>query len=657
MEERITLNHRYEIIDKVGGGGMAEVFHGYDIVLHRDVGIKILRDQFIQDRDFVARFRQEACNAAGLSHPNIVNIYDCGSEHDIHYIVMEYVVGRTLKEVIEENGPLDYMTAVRYATGIASALKQAHDHSIVHCDVKSQNILIDTKGVAKITDFGIARALGQPANGPDKNVMGSVYYLSPEQAAGQAVTPQSDLYSLGVVLFEMLTGKLPYEGSTPVDVARRHLESATPSARRYDPDIPYYLDNVITKALAKNPRLRYANDDDFLADLQDVQERLLQEARSGANPDKWGHHENPQPVSQQTMVISKTEMLDGILKPDPQPAPPPEEPEPPREKPSRFRTKKWAAIFVGAILVLCGIIYAIAGYSSGDILVPDVQGRTIVEAEAILKKSNLDYTLTEEYDPKVTPGVVIKQKPGPHARVKAGRKIQLYVSKGAEPGVVPDLRNKSLADATLLLHAAKLSLGKVTVQYKEGTAQGAVLSQSLKPGSKASPGTKVDVTVNISDGQTVVPSLSGMKVSDARERLTSMGLSVGAVKEKEDDAEKGTVIGTDPDADEVISKGSVVTLIVSKGKKEEAKKPQTAPETSSGPAASAAPKSYSVDFTVPGSGGAKQVKIVASDATSSRVLYSGSMAPGSRFHQQVTLGQDASVQFYVNGTLVEDRSL
>ena len=150
MEERITLNHRYEIIDKVGGGGMAEVFHGYDTVLHRDVGIKILRDQFIQDKDFVARFRQEACNAAGLSHPNIVNIYDFGSEHDINYIVMEYVVGRTLKEVITDSGALDYQTAVKYAIGIASALKQAHDHAIVHCDVKSQNILIDTKGVAKI---------------------------------------------------------------------------------------------------------------------------------------------------------------------------------------------------------------------------------------------------------------------------------------------------------------------------------------------------------------------------------------------------------------------------------------------------------------------------------------------------------------------------
>jgi serine/threonine protein kinase/beta-lactam-binding protein with PASTA domain len=654
MEERITLNHRYEIIDKVGGGGMAEVFHGYDTVLHRDVGIKILRDQFIQDKDFVARFRQEACNAAGLSHPNIVNIYDCGSEHDIHYIVMEYVVGRTLKEVIQENGPLDYQTALKYAIGIASALKQAHDHSIVHCDVKSQNILIDTKGVAKITDFGIARAFGQPSNTADKRVIGSVYYLSPEQAAGQPVTPQSDLYSLGVVLFEMLTGKLPYDGATPVEVARQHLESSTPSARRYDPDIPYYLDAVITKALAKNPRLRYANDDDFLADLRDAQNRLQRSSEKGMETDQWGQAGHKPPVSQQTMIISKQEMMDGILKPEAEPAY--RTPEPPAPAPSKpNRTKKMAALFIGAILLLCGIIYGIVGYSSGDITVPDVQGKTLVEAEALLKEKKLDYTLQEEYDPKVTPGIVMKQKPGPNARVKAGRRITLTVSKGAEPGVVPDLKNKNLADATALLHAAKLSLGTVKVQYKEGVGQGMVISQSIDPLKKVSPGTKVDLVVNMSEGQTVIPSLKGLRLSEAKSRLNSMGLILGVVKQQEDSAEKGTVLSCDPASGEVVSRGSMITLVVSAGKKEESKPAvkNDGDNSSSG----SSPKTYSVNFTVPGSGSAKQVKIVASDATSSRVIYSGSVAPGTRLRQTVTLGQEPSVQFYVNGALVEDRSL
>lgn len=649
MEERITLNHRYEIIDKVGGGGMAEVFHGYDTVLHRDVGIKILRDQFIQDKDFVARFRQEACNAAGLSHPNIVNIYDFGSEHDINYIVMEYVVGRTLKEVITDSGALDYQTAVKYAIGIASALKQAHDHAIVHCDVKSQNILIDTKGVAKITDFGIARAFGQPSESEERGVIGSVYYLSPEQAAGKPVTAQSDLYSLGVVLFEMLTGQLPYDGDTPAEVARQHLTLPTPSARRYDPEIPYDLDAIVTKALAKNPLLRYKTDDDFLSDLRRVETRL-RKAETAAEESLSPHHKG---VSDETIIIRSEEMGDGLLHKTPLRDENPDNGAAAGEKepPKKNKTKKMLGLFIGAIFLLSALIYGLVGYSSGDIAVPDVKGKTLVEAEAILKDNNLDFTLKEEFDAKVPTGTVIKQSPGAGSHVKAGRKIQLTVSKGAEPGVVPDLKGKNLAEATEMLHAAKLAVGKVTVQYKEGAAQGAVLSQDIEAGKKVAAGTKVDLVVNISKGQSVVPDLKGLTLSDARERLSSMGLMVGSVTTKEDSAPKGTVIGAEPEFGKVLSEGSVVTLIVSGGKKEEKKQK----ETSGTP--SQAAKTYTVSFTVPGSGSAKQVKIVASDATSSRVLYSGSAAPGTRLRETVTLGQDASVQFYVNGALVEDRSL
>ena len=649
MEERITLNHRYEIIDKVGGGGMAEVFHGYDTVLHRDVGIKILRDQFIQDKDFVARFRQEACNAAGLSHPNIVNIYDFGSEHDINYIVMEYVVGRTLKEVITDSGALDYQTAVKYAIGIASALKQAHDHAIVHCDVKSQNILIDTKGVAKITDFGIARAFGQPSESEERGVIGSVYYLSPEQAAGKPVTAQSDLYSLGVVLFEMLTGQLPYDGDTPAEVARQHLTSPTPSARRYDPEIPYDLDAIVTKALAKNPLLRYKTDDDFLSDLRRVETRL-RKAETAAEESLSPHHKG---VSDETIIIRSEEMGDGLLHKTPLRDENPDNGAAAGEKepPKKNKTKKMLGLFIGAIFLLSALIYGLVGYSSGDIAVPDVKGKTLVEAEAILKDNNLDFTWKEEFDAKVPTGTVIKQSPGAGSHVKAGRKIQLTVSKGAEPGVVPDLKGKNLAEATEMLHAAKLAVGKVTVQYKEGAAQGAVLSQDIEAGKKVAAGTKVDLVVNISKGQSVVPDLKGLTLSDARERLSSMGLMVGSVTTKEDSAPKGTVIGAEPEFGKVLSEGSVVTLIVSGGKKEEKKQK----ETSGTP--SQAAKTYTVSFTVPGSGSAKQVKIVASDATSSRVLYSGSAAPGTRLRETVTLGQDASVQFYVNGALVEDRSL
>lgn len=322
-----------------------------------------------------------------------------------------------------------------------------------------------------------------------------------------------------------------------------------------------------------------------------------------------------------------------------------------KEPPKKNKTKKMLGLFIGAIFLLSALIYGLVGYSSGDIAVPDVKGKTLVEAEAILKDNNLDFTLKEEFDAKVPTGTVIKQSPGAGSHVKAGRKIQLTVSKGAEPGVVPDLKGKNLAEATEMLHAAKLAVGKVTVQYKEGAAQGAVLSQDIEAGKKVAAGTKVDLVVNISKGQSVVPDLKGLTLSDARERLSSMGLMVGSVTTKEDSAPKGTVIGAEPEFGKVLSEGSVVTLIVSGGKKEEKKQK----ETSGTP--SQAAKTYTVSFTVPGSGSAKQVKIVASDATSSRVLYSGSAAPGTRLRETVTLGQDASVQFYVNGALVEDRSL
>ncbi|MCH4096411.1 MAG: Stk1 family PASTA domain-containing Ser/Thr kinase [Acidaminococcus provencensis] len=650
MNGRITLNGRYEIIDKIGGGGMAEVFHGYDTVLHRDVGIKILRDQFIQDKQFVARFRQEACNAAGLSHPNIVNIYDCGNEHEIYYIVMEYVVGRSLKEVIEENGALDYKTAVRYAIGICSALKQAHDHSIVHCDVKSQNILIDTKGVAKITDFGIARAFGQPSNGPDKNVIGSVYYLSPEQAAGQPVTPQSDLYSLGVVFFEMLTGKLPYDGATPLEVARHHLESSTPSARRYDPDIPYYLDNIVTKALAKNPQLRYASADDFLADLKDAQTRLL--GKEEPLDPAWYDTSSRKPVSDETMVISKTQMLDGILKPQPAEPKKDDVPTPEEEAAARAKKKKFLAFFLAAIVVLSGVIYAILSYTSGDIPVPDVKGKPQAEAELLLTKANLGFEVTKEYSPTVAEGVVIKQSPGAGSKVKAGRKIKLVVSQGAEPGVVPDLKKKSLSEATQLLEKAKLKVGSLTVKYDSSVPQGTVISQSVSAGSKVTPGTSVDLVMNISGNQTAVPSLEGLSLDDARSKLSDMGLTVGKLEETNSDKAKGTVLSVSPGAGQVVERGSTVNLVVSAGKKEEKKETKDS-SSSSGSTTS----TRTITYTVPGSGSAKTVKIIASDATSSRTVFSGSVAPGTQITRQVTLGPDASVQIYVNGALAEDKSL
>ena len=655
MSDRIVLNNRYEIIDKVGGGGMAEVFHGYDTLLHRDVGIKILRDQYIQDKDFIERFRREACSAAGLSHPNIVNVFDVGTEHEIYYIVMEYVVGKSLKEIIQEDGPLDYKTAVKYAFGIASALNQAHSHGLIHCDVKSQNILIDTKGTAKITDFGIARAVDQSYNSTSKeDMLGSVYYLSPEQAAGYKVTPQSDLYSLGVVFYEMLTGQLPFDGNTPAEVLSKHVQSPTPSARNVDKDIPAFLDNIVMKALAKNPALRYKSAQVLMGDLHHAQE-LLYSGEDNQITSADSVFENPAPrenngVSEETMIINKTDMLDGFANAKREDYLEKQEP-----AKSKLSNKKLSAIFIGVIVVLAGLIYAMLDYSRNPIVVPDLTGKTIVEAETTLKKLKLTYTLTEEYNDKVTPGQVCKQSPLPGSRVKEGRQIQLVISKGVEPGVVPDVRKLTLGEATAKLKEAKLQAGKITVKYNKGAAQGTVLEQSISPATKVSLGTKVDLVVNISSGQTAMPDLTDLTLDEVKQKLTEAGLTLGKVNKVADKKKPGTIIKFSPGAGEILDKGTAINVDVSEGDKQEDKKKDNKNTGTTGNTSGGIQKT--VEFVVPGNKANNNVKIIASNEKATGIIYEGTVAGGTVIRRQVEVLGNTGVEFYVNGRLAEERKL
>ena len=665
MEERITLNNRYEIIDKIGDGGMAEVFHGYDTILHRDVTIKILRDQYLQDKNFVARFRHEAYAAASLSHANIANVYDVGNEHGIQYIVLEYIVGRTLKEAIVENGPLDYKTAVKYAIGVASALAHAHSKNLVHCDVKSQNILIDTKGIPKITDFGIAKAVGQSnIQGEEKEVMGSVYYLAPEQALGKKVTPQADVYSLGVVLFEMLTGNLPFKGDTPEEVARQHLECPTPSVRYYDPDIPKVLDNIVAKALAKNPLQRYGSAQELERDLIDAEDMLYEyddDVKRVTTPLADNKHGRDSGVGEETQVLSKTAIIHSLNTNTPEQQQKPE--------PKANKGKKYTALFVAALVFLSAIIYGVIEYTKASIIVPDLKGKTVVQAEEILTKLKLTYSLAEEFNAEVKSGQVCRQNPPAKSRVKEGRKILVVISKGAEPGVVPDVTKKNLGEATVMLHNAQLEVGKVTVKYDKQAPQGSVLSQGTPSGTKLNPGTKVDLIVNISEGQTVVPSLEGLTLSDARSTLASLGLSLGRINKVNSKEKADTVLDADTQAGKIVEKGTTINVNVSQGEdkktkddKDKAKtddknKTPGTQQSSTTETPTEAKVEKTVEFVVPAGKGKRAVKITLSDANSTRVIYTGNVDGGTRVRQSVTVGNDTSVQFYVDDRLVEDRRL
>ncbi|NLU44142.1 MAG: Stk1 family PASTA domain-containing Ser/Thr kinase [Acholeplasmataceae bacterium] len=646
--ERITLNNRYEIVDKVGGGGMAEVFHGYDTFLNRDVGIKILRDQYIQDADFIARFRQEACSAAKLMHPNIVNVYDVGVENDIYYIVMEYVVGKTIKEYINEEGALEPKVAVHYALGVAAALIQAHIHDVVHCDIKSQNILIDSTGTAKVTDFGIARAIGPLCQQTQENVIGSVHYLSPEQACGQPITPKSDLYSLGVVLFEMLTGKLPFEGTTPVAVALKHVQSVTPSLRSIVPDMPLFLEKIVAKALAKNPDKRYASAQEFLEDLQHAEELLYSnESNKKVDNRDFISSDTPVPtegVNDQTMIISKAEMIDGIANYKP-PKEQQEIVEPPKKS-----NKKFLILVVCGILALLGIVYGVLEYSKMVVTVPDLKGKTIVEAEEILDKSHLTYILSEEYSEDVPAGQVSSQDPPANSKVKEGRKILLVISKGVEQGVAPNLVGKNLTVAKQLLKSAKLKLGTVTVRYAAGKPMDSVLEQSVRAKTKVDANTKINLIVNISDGQTVVPSVSGMTLDAAKALLSEAGLQLGTVTEKPDASAKNNVLTTDPDIGSVVGKSTVVNVTVSTGdpSKKDEKADKNALDSGS---------AKIVEFVVPSGQDRNEVKLVLINEKGTSTVYTGLARPGVRLRQQVEIAGPTRVQFYANGTLVEDRKI
>jgi eukaryotic-like serine/threonine-protein kinase len=646
--ERITLNNRYEIVDKVGGGGMAEVFHGYDTFLNRDVGIKILRDQYIQDEDFIARFRQEACSAAKLMHPNIVNVYDVGMENNIYYIVMEYVVGKTIKEYITEEGALAPKVAVHYALGVAAALIQAHIHDVVHCDIKSQNILIDSTGTAKVTDFGIARAIGPLCQQTQENVIGSVHYLSPEQACGQPITPKSDLYSLGVVLFEMLTGRLPFEGETPVAVALQHIQSVTPSLRSIVPDMPLFLEKIVAKALAKNPEKRYASAQEFLADLQHAEELLYSnEDNKKLDNRDFISADTPVPneaVSGETMIISKAEMIDGIANYK-QPKEQQEVVEPPPKN-----NKKFLVLVTCGILALLGIVYGILEYSKMVVTVPDLKGKTIVEAEEILEKSKLNYILSEEYCDDVAAGQVCSQDPPANSKVKEGRKILLVISKGVEQGVAPNLVGKNLTVAKQLLKSAKLKLGTVTVRYAAGKPFDSVLEQSVSAKTKVEANTKINLIVNISDGQTIVPSLSGVTLDAAKGLLIDAGLQLGTVTEKPDAAPKNTVLTADPEIGSVVGKSTVVNVTVSTGdpNKKAEKDDKNALDDGS---------AKIVEFVVPSGQERNEVKLVLINEKGTSTVYTGLARPGVRLRQQVEIAGPTRVQFYANGTLVEERKI
>lgn len=614
------LDERYELMEKIGSGGMADVYKARDILLDRIVAVKILHSSFAEDPDFIVRFRHEAQSAGKLSHPNIVGIYDVGCDGDVHYIVMEYVEGETLKQYIDSHPHIPIDTAVRIAIEIGYALEDAHANGIIHCDIKPHNVLLTKTGKVKVTDFGIARAINSSTVIDKESILGSVHYLSPEQAAGDKITEKTDIYSLGIVLYEMLTHHLPFEGETAVAIALQHMQGDIPRPTKYNPSISPMLEECLLTALQKDPDKRYDSVSDFISELKIAQGFTT----TIYKPASHDFTAMTRPIPQKEVKRKKA------------------------QKESKFTSfitnlpQKYIWIGMAVLFILC---FAWAFFSFGNfwssenITVPNVVGKPVEVAETTLKKLDLKVSVDEIASDDVPAGQVISQTPAAGTNVKARRIIHLTVSKGGSAMLIPDLKGLTLEQAKERLDKLGLTLGAVENGNDPDKPSDVIISQSPESGAKATKGTRVNIVINMKQ-KTSVPNVVGMSLSDARNTLLGKKLSVGTITSSDgtsaDDA-SAVVTAQDPAGGESTS-SDVVNLTIS-GKK----KAQT--------------KTGTVNITIPKGGNARQVEIYVTDDSGKHTAYSAKAAPGTTVTKDVSGTGNVHVQVVIDGSVVQDREL
>ena len=553
------LGNRYEIIEKIGNGGMATVYKAIDKVLKRNVAVKILRDEFTTDEEFIRRFEVEAQSAARLAHANIVSIYDVVAEGNLYYIVMELIQGKTLKEIIiEERGPLPWKWSINMAIQIASALEMAHKNNIIHRDIKPHNIIVTEDGVAKVTDFGIAKAVSNSTITAFGTTMGSVHYFSPEHARGGFTDAKSDIYSLGVVMYEMVTGRVPFDADTPVSVALKHMQEEPEEPIELNPNIPTSINKIIMKALQKDTTLRYQTATEMLIDLK----------KALKNPDGDFVEQKEYDPTAKTQKINTDmyeDMEDGNLK----------NKDSKKEKGLKkfIKNHKALSVVIGLILLfalsLGGTLAVLNITNPPEVEMPNVVGLSKEEAQKNIEEAKLVFEVEkEEYDKDVPEGYVISQDPTYMERfnkVKEGSTVKVVISKGQEKAKVPKVTGMEKEEAIKALEEAKLK-AEVIEETSKKVEEGYVISQETDAETEVFAGDTVKIHVSIGTGikQVDMISVTGKSETDAKKALEALGLKVNVAYDEDSSKDNGTTLKQSIEAGKTIDEGTTVTITVNK---------------------------------------------------------------------------------------------
>lgn len=575
------VDSRYEILGKIGTGGMSDVYKAKDHTLGRYVAIKVLKKEFSEDVNFVTKFRTEAQSAAGLEHPNIVNIYDVGAEDGMHFIVMEFVEGITLKTYIEKKGQLTYKEAISIAIQVGRGIEAAHNKNIIHRDIKPQNIIISTEGKVKVTDFGIARAVS--SNTINSEVMGSVHYSSPEQARNGFVDGKSDIYSLGIVMYEMVTGRVPFDGDTTVAVAIQHLQEEMVKPSAYAPELPVSLEGIILKCTQKNSDRRYENMEDVLVDLKKSLLKPDEDFVTIIDPDTEGmtRQYNEDDVAR----IKESAAIIGINEPEESEE---EEDEdggflnPKMEKAISIAAIAAGVIIVGILIYLIGSFFGLFAMGGGDkkesdkntessskkVEMPDLLGMTYDEAKEELNKLGLGIKEGKsQASDKFAEGTIMSQSIDEGEMVAKNTTVTVVISSGEGNVEVPDVTGLDETSAINKIQDAGFKYAR-DYQNSDTVARSNVISQSPAGGSKAKKGDTISIVVSQGKASVTVPNVIGMTEEKAKEAMAAAGLNVTSItKENSDSVEAGKVINQSVAAGDTVTAGSSISLVISAGPK------------------------------------------------------------------------------------------